>query len=527
MAAESTKRTLVLLTDDCAAAEVVGSRIRSISPRRSGMRSTATSAAKAHPGDSGGASKRTGGHGWTLVERGESCSRAASATLDTSNPLGTELPYPMPASRSITIDPRNFILPPFHRCPTCEAQAFGVLMIAATRYVRRCRECWHTADFDLPTLTKRVIYLDQFAISDMMKSLNPTTKGHLAASRDSRWRDLFRRLDRLSKLQLIVCPESKFHHDESTLSSFSESLKRLYELLSSGVTFRNSSLMECGQLRRHTLRWLAGRPQEPIDMSVARVVHGDIHGWTERLLFTWDARLPEQEISKLRAVRSRIHTELVKLFETWAREKRSFEEVFAEEVADFGRVLVAACRQSSVKAMRVLTGVDPLTDLDVFLPSPAGLRLHAIQAALREGGVPTSDHVRRMLEYLSSESVQYVPFLRIRAMLYAAVARKAAAGQKHPPTTGLVTDVEMVSLLLPYCDAMLVDGEIAGYLKEEPLVSSIGFPCKVFSPRTIPQFMTYLDKIETAATPEHLKKVEEVYGADWPQPFETLYTSER
>ena len=174
-----------------------------------------------------------------------------------------------------------------------------------------------------------------------------------------------------------------------------------------------------------------------------------------------------------------------------------------------------------------VVGVDPLTDLDVFLPSPEGLRLHAIQAALQEGGVPTSDHVRRMLEYLSSESVQYVPFLRIRAMLYAAVARKAAAGQKHPPTTGLVTDVEMVSLLLPYCDAMLVDGEIAGYLKEEPLASSIGFPCKVFSPRTIPQFMTYLDKIETAATPEHLKKVEEVYGADWPQPFETLYTSER
>src|SRR5438445_10780200 len=148
-----------------------------------------------------------------------------------------------------------------------------------------------------------------------------------------------------------------------------------------------------------------------------------------------------------------------------------------------------------------VVGVDPLTDLDVFLPSPEGLRLHAIQAALQEGGVPTSDHVHRMLEYLSSESVQYVPFLRIRAMLYAAVARKAAAGQKHPPTTGLVTDVEMVSLLLPYCDAMLVDGEIAGYLKEEPLASSIGFPCKVFSPRTIPQFMTCLDKIETAATP--------------------------
>jgi len=39
-ATKSTKRTLVLLTDDCAAAEVVGSRSHSISPRSSGMRST-------------------------------------------------------------------------------------------------------------------------------------------------------------------------------------------------------------------------------------------------------------------------------------------------------------------------------------------------------------------------------------------------------------------------------------------------------------------------------------------------------
>jgi len=73
-------------------------------------------------------------------------------------------------------------------------------------------------------------------------------------------------------------------------------------------------------------------------------------------------------------------------------------------------------------------------------------------------------------------------------------------------------------VLLPYCDAMLMDNEIAGYLKEEPLVSSLGFPCKVFSPRTLPHFMNYLDEIEGAATPEHLKKVEEVCGVDWPQP---------
>lgn len=430
----------------------------------------------------------------------------------------------MSSPRFVTIDPRDFISPPFHGCPRCAARGFGVLLIGAHHYVRRCRECWHTDEFDLPALTKTVIYLDQFAISDMMKSLNPTAKGHEAASRDGRWLELFRRLDRLSKLQLIVCPDSGFHRDESTLSAFIKSLKRLYELLSGGVTFRDSGFIEGGQLRKHALRWVRGKPEEPIDMSVARVVYGDLHRWTERLLVTWNAGFPEEEIGKLRTLRSTIHTEMVRLFEGWATERRAFEDVFAEEVAGYGRGVVEAYTTSSIKAMRVLAGVDPLTDLDVLLPSLAGMRLLAIQAGLEEGGVPKGELVPRTLQYLSSESMKFVPFLRIRAMLYAAVARKAGAGRKRPPTQGLAADVEMVSLFLPYCDAMLVDNEIAGYLREEPLASSINFPCKVFSARTLPDFMTYLDGIEAAATPEHLTKVEEVYGADWPQPFETLYT---
>lgn len=151
------------------------------------------------------------------------------------------------------------------------------------------------------------------------------------------------------------------------------------------------------------------------------------------------------------------------------------------------------------------------------------MRLLAIQGGLEEGGVPKSEVVPTTL-HLSSESMKLVPFPRIRAMIHAAVARKAAAGMKRPPTRSLAADVEMVSLLLPYCDAILVDNEIAGYLREEPLASSIGVSGKVFSPRTLADFMTYLAGIEAATTPEHFAKVEEVYGADWPQPFETLYT---
>src|SRR5881409_525479 len=69
-------------------------------------------------------------------------------------------------------DPRVFIRPPYIQCPSCGVdEQFGVLMIGAG-YTRRCRQCWHTESFDLPEIRKTVIYLDQMAISEMMKVLN-------------------------------------------------------------------------------------------------------------------------------------------------------------------------------------------------------------------------------------------------------------------------------------------------------------------------------------------------------------------
>src|SRR5260221_12300639 len=97
-----------------------------------------------------------------------------------------------------------------------------------------------------------------------------------------------------------------------------------------------------------------------------------------------NAAYPEEEMEKLRTLRSTIHTEMVSLFSGWATEARTFDEVFAEEVAGYGRGVVEAHLRSSIKAMSVLTGAAPLTDLDVVLPSPASIRIDAIQAGLED-----------------------------------------------------------------------------------------------------------------------------------------------
>ncbi len=155
------------------------------------------------------------------------------------------------------VDPRVFIQPPYLACTNCGTEnAFGVLIIG-WGYTRRCRECWHTDRFDLPEIRKTVIYLDQLAISEMMKAL---TRPCRAPGRvDASWLELFERLDVLSKLQLIVCPDSDTHCDESAGAPNPEALRRMYELLSHGISFDSHVRIRDEQLIEHLKAWLDGQ----------------------------------------------------------------------------------------------------------------------------------------------------------------------------------------------------------------------------------------------------------------------------
>src|SRR5262245_6670065 len=69
--------------------------------------------------------------------------------------------------------------------------------------------------FDPPHL-KKVIYLDQFAISEMVKAVDTRSNAHKRV--DPIWRQVLKALERVCKLQLVVCPWSSIHRDESLVS---------------------------------------------------------------------------------------------------------------------------------------------------------------------------------------------------------------------------------------------------------------------------------------------------------------------
>jgi hypothetical protein len=416
-------------------------------------------------------------------------------------------------------DPTVFIRPPYIACPNCHAEdQFGVLMIG-WGYTRRCRECWFTERYDLPEIHKKVIYLDQMAISEKMKALNPAFEGG-----DPFWSHAFEKLDVLKKLQAIVCPDSPIHRAESAVAPDPQALRRMYELLAFGITFHDGPSIRNAQVAEYLPGWLRGEPDHEFEFDVEDITHGGVHKWEEHFFISVGGLDPEDWVDSLREQRERTAEGMAEVHERWRGTDLSFDELYRSEFEAFGRTVLQVYvdevrrREDALEAGRI--------DLEILLPSSVSQLVETIHHVLHTEGVPDEELWAKTIEFLQPETLDHIPYVRTSCMLYAALARKAQAGQVRPPNRGMINDVHVVSTLLPYCVAMFLDNEMAGLLGEEPLRTRLDWGTRIFSRNTRGPFLEYLDEIRAAVSEEHVALVETVYGPDWATPYTTMYGRE-
>ena len=128
--------------------------------------------------------------------------------------------------------------------------------------------------------------------------------------------------------------------------------------------------------------------------------------------------------------------------------------------------------------------------------------------------------------YLFSTQLDYIPAVRIKALLFAGLANLEAQGRKKPVSEGVFTDVNMISSLLPYCDAIFVDKENQSILEHGHILHRLGVKTKIFSLRNKEDFLTYLDELISSITPVHRKFLENYYGNKWDTPYLSILNSE-
>lgn len=413
-----------------------------------------------------------------------------------------ELSERITAMKKMVFDPRVFITGPRHPCPRCGREELGTLSVTNNVHTRRCGSCFYDEAEPLPSLEKKMIYLDQMVLSDIAKKLDPVWREEKPHA-DDFWLEAFDRLDRLVKLQLIVCPNSPIHEVESSYAGrYEPVLRRLYEHLASGVSLRLPYEVFWKQLSEAFEAWSTERDPDWNRVTREDVIRGDLDRWSDRLRITVNLGRFPGEVESRRKSRERAHEGLKQLWQHWASQgAASFDARFEEE----RRGVAVAALGSNRK------------------PPWMAQLIRWLLGRLEELGVSGKIRMKEAERFLYSEPALSAPENHLGALLFAGLARRAAAGQKRVPSQGTPNDLKFIAAYLPYCDAMFIDNEFAQLLCEEPLATTIkGYSTRIFSARSRDGFLDYLADLEKEAESGHVDLVTDTYGETWLEPYRSV-----
>jgi len=194
--------------------------------------------------------------------------------------------------------------------------------------------------------------------------------------------------------------------------------------------------------------------------------------------------MSEGDVKHLRQVRDAAHRDLSVVFAHWkANPNRAIKDWKEQEdrlAADYGKLLAPILGQLAIRH-------------DLSVPSTC-------EAALA---------------FVRSPAFAEVPFVRISSWLFATAAKKAA-NQKDPPNRGFLADVEAISCLLPYCDAMFLDNACRAHLDELRRGNRLAFETLIFSRSNIAEFILYLESLDQLAAPEVADLADRLYTGNTP-----------
>jgi hypothetical protein len=398
---------------------------------------------------------------------------------------------------------------PFRQCPACSSQdGLGVLSIGGASLVRRCRRCRHIVREALPLVDKAVVYLDQFAISNIYKvsagTLRPT-----ATSR-SFWIRLHESVQRAYLLQQAVFPASSIHDDETLVAAeIADGLSLAHDMLSGDTEFHRVEHIVMAQVWAFAEAYADGKPPPVLDFNVDDILNGDRNAWTPELHISANMSF-SQFAPAIRAGRDSAATEFEALAAHWAQEKPSFPTVLKRELNSMESANRGAVLASAQRAQRAVENEDWLEMLE-GADSAIMRQFRQLRAFFETRGVAKEDSTAEVVKFWGWSGNHYQPAHRISSYLFAGLARRIANNQRAPDQ-GMLNDVRAISTYGPYVDAMFIDRMFDNLLREQPLARDLTMKAQFFSMRNGEAFIAYLDDLAARATDEVRRYAHEAYG---------------
>ncbi|OJU33055.1 MAG: hypothetical protein BGN94_06530 [Rhizobiales bacterium 68-8] len=399
--------------------------------------------------------------------------------------------------------------PPFKTCPQCgREQGFGILWVSSESYDRRCKFCRAKATYYLPEVDKKVLYLDQFAISEIFKVKE--RKRRADAPHAEFWTEANGLLDRAMMRQQIICPASNIHRDETMVYRDGKALDLAHEMMGGDTSFEDTTTIEHRQIYRHLEAYLKGEEPPSFDFDVDEILHGHRNAWLPDLHITvetdWSAF-----VEHTRQARDKAAEDFAPLYDRWVRDKPAFEDVLANELGAMARGYVDAYFHFMAMVQAGEASGDVQTYINGAL-SPVVTLIHEINRKFAERGVPPESAFRETVKFLNWPKNQSLPHHWISAHLFAAIASRLARGQKRHPSRGMMNDIKAIALYGPYVDAMFLDNECASLLEEKAVARGVKLKAKIFCLKRSADFLAYLRGLTDSAPQEVIDAARELYG---------------
>ncbi len=389
---------------------------------------------------------------------------------------------------------------PFEDCWQCNGKGtFGVLSIGGQSVTKRCTNCRYSQTEMLPKLDKKVIYLDQFAFSELFKIRAGTR-------REDKWTDFWSEVDRLLNqavlLQQVILPHSNIHHNETIVSPFAEGLRETQEAIGGDIAFVNTDEIQLRQIEEYVRAYFeADEPK--IAYNIDDVLQGERNDWLPDMRITvgmdWSRFAPET-----REGRDNTHAEMVGLIEGWQKSGSGFDEVLKRELGAY----FESRQQALLHTLRCFEDGHAKNDILSMINmahSFVNREMEIVRHYATKAGVKDDAMARATTEFWHWSKNREQPFGRILAYLFAALASQFKGGRNKLPSPGLLNDITAISAYAPYVDAMFIDNECAELLRHGRCRKDLYYKAKIFSLNDADMVLAFLREI-IAHTPDEVRR---------------------
>lgn len=278
-----------------------------------------------------------------------------------------------------------------------------------------------------------------------------------------------------------------------------------------GVSFVGSETLNTRQEEAFAKAFINSQPAPELEFDVDNALEGNRrNAWLPKLHISVNSDY-SSFADEIRESRERLHTAMLPLFERWQAEKPTFEAVLKEEMAAYGKARIEASERAWKEYFSAMKRQDWNKVADISLSSHMGHMMTMVRAFERYG-VSKEDCLRKLFEFWRWKELQKMPFLTIKAHLFAAIAARLASGQKKKPSRGLSNDIKSISTFAPYVDAMFIDIECENLLNDGRLRKALTYKARVFSKATSKEFFSYLESLEDTLDSDVKRWASFLYG---------------